>query len=72
MTTWTKPVSRETAVSDRGRTLIATLHARHIEIRPKGLRKGYSLSYDAIMWLAIKRDLEERRREKLKAKRARR
>lgn len=64
MTKLGKSVTRESAVFDRGRALIVTLHPRHIEVRPKGLRKSWSISYDACMWLGIKREMEEQRREK--------
>ena len=68
MTKLTKPVTRESASMDRGRPLIVTLHPRHLEIRPKGTRHKYAISYDACVWLAVKRDMEEKRREKLAAK----
>jgi hypothetical protein len=47
MTRLTKPVTRESATIERGRALIVTLHPRHLEMRPKGTRKSYSISYDA-------------------------
>jgi hypothetical protein len=71
MTILTKPVSRESACLDRGRPLIVTLFPRHLEVRPKGTRQRYTISYDACLWLAVKRDLEEQRREKLKARKDR-
>lgn len=64
MTTVTKPLSRETACLDRGRPLIVTLHPRHLEIRLKGLRRRYTISYDACLWSAIKRELDIEKREK--------
>jgi hypothetical protein len=69
MTVLTKPVTRESACFDRGRPLVVTLHPRHIEIRPKGLRSRYTVSYDACMWVAIKREIENRKREKAARKR---
>lgn len=72
MTKLGKPVTRESAVYDRGRALIVTLHPRHIEIRPKGKRKSYSISYDGCLWLAVRREAEERRQEKAKERAERR
>lgn len=64
MTRLTKPVTRESALTDRGRPLIVTLHPRHLEIRLKGTRRPYVIGYDVAMWFAIKRDLEIHRRER--------
>ena len=72
MTQLTKPVTRESACLDRRRPLIVTLHPRHIEVRPKGTRQRYTLGYDCILWLAVKRELEEKRREKQQARKGRR
>jgi hypothetical protein len=65
----TKPVTRESAATDRGVPLIVTLHPRHLEIRAKGTRRRYSVSYEACMWVAIKREAEERRQEKARQRR---
>ena len=70
MTLLTKPVTRESAAVDRGRPLIVTLHPRHLEIRAKGTRRAWSISYDACLWLAVKRELDEKRREKIAARKA--
>lgn len=72
MTLLTKPVSRESACFDRGRPLIVTMHPRHIEVRPKGLRRAYTVGYDVCMWVALKREMEDRRQEKAAAKKAER
>ena len=69
MTRITKPVSRESDALDRGRPLIVTLHPRHLEVRPKGTRQRYTISYDACLWLAVKRILEEQRRERKQQRR---
>ena len=69
MTKLTKPVTRETAILDRGVPLIATLYPRHLEIRLKGTRQKWIISYDACMWLAIHREVEEKKREKAKQRR---
>ena len=68
MTVLTKPVSRESACFDRGRPLVVTLHPRHLEIRPKGTRRRYTIAYDAALWYAVKRELELKRREQAEAK----
>jgi hypothetical protein len=73
MTRITKPVTRESGCVDRGRPLIVTLHPRHLEVRAKGTRRHYTISYDACMWLAVKREIDDKRREKAAAgKKARR
>ena len=49
MTRLTKPVTRESAALDRGRPLIVTLHPRHLELRPKGTRKRWTISYEGCL-----------------------
>ena len=68
MTRLTKPVTRESACLDRGVPLIVTLYPKHLRLRVKGTRKFYTVAYDACMWLAVKREAEEQRREKLKGR----
>lgn len=68
MTLLTKPVSRESAATDRGKPLIVTLFPRWLEIRPKGTRQRYTIGYEAALWLAVKRQVEEQRREKIRAR----
>jgi hypothetical protein len=72
MTVLVKPVVRQSACQDRGVPLIVTLHPRHLEVRPKGTRQRYTLGYDAILWQAVKRAVDERRREKSQARKGRR
>lgn len=72
MTQVLKPVTRETLSRDRGRNLIVTLHPTYLEVRPKGTRRRYTLTYEACMWQAIRREVDEMRREKAKARKARR
>jgi hypothetical protein len=64
MTKITKPVTRESACLERGIALIVTLHPRILEIHIKGTRHKYSIAYDKCMWLAIKREADDKRREK--------
>lgn len=69
-------VTRESACFDRNRPIIVTLHPRHIEVRPKGTRQHYVMSYDGILWLAVKRkadeELAEKKRKRDEARKARR
>ena len=53
----TRTVVRETDCFDRGTPLVVTLKARDIELRVKGGRKVYMMPYDAILWLAVKREV---------------
>jgi hypothetical protein len=71
MTVLTKPVTRQSACLDRGVPLIVTLHPRHLEVRVKGTRRRYTIAYDACLWLAVKREADEQRREKLQARKGR-
>lgn len=64
MTRITKPVTRESESLDRRRLLIVTLHPTYLEIRPKGTRQRHTISYEACLWAAIKREIEDRKREK--------
>ena len=72
MTRITKPVTRESAAFDRGRALIVSLHPRHLEVRPKGTRRRYVISYDTCLWVAVKREADEQRKEKKEKKKGRR
>ncbi|HEY1861514.1 MAG TPA: hypothetical protein VGG61_14230 [Gemmataceae bacterium] len=49
-----KTVSRQTAISYRGRPLMVKLGPRTIEVREKGRRDSVSVSYDAIYELGYK------------------
>jgi hypothetical protein len=70
MTQATK-TTRETAVSYRGRPLIATLTPRYLEIREKGRRDTLAVSYDAIYELALKLRWRKKMAEKKAAKKGR-
>jgi len=65
-------VCRETAVYTRGRALVCCLHPGWIELRPKGLRTGYSIDLLAIYHLGAKKEAERTRAEKLAARKQRR
>lgn len=67
----TRAVVRETDCLDHGTPLVVALKPRHVELRIKGTRKVYSMGYDAILWLAVKRDVEEQRKVKAQLKQQR-
>jgi hypothetical protein len=48
--------------------MIVTLHATWLEIHAKGTRQRYTIGLEECFWLAVKRELEDKRREKLAAK----
>jgi hypothetical protein len=51
-----KPITRETALFERGDPLVVTMHPKYLEIRPKGARAASAIqvSYDAIYDLGRK------------------
>ncbi len=49
-----RPVTRETAIEDRGKPLVVALHPRFLVIRPKGSHQFVTVSYDAIYDLGRK------------------
>jgi hypothetical protein len=65
------PVTRETSFIDRGRALIVTLHPRHFDMRFRGTRTRWTVSYDACLWLAVKRVAAARKQEKIDERKAR-
>ena len=48
-------VTRETAEMERARPLVVRLHAKYLEIWPKGTQQGYTMNYDVIFDAARKR-----------------
>ena len=48
-------ITRETAELERARPLVVRLHAKYLEIWPKGTQQGYTISYDVIFDAAWKR-----------------
>ena len=54
MTDCTRIIKRLTAVATRGRPLTIELHPLFLVLRPKGLKTGYVLDYDAAFDLAQK------------------
>jgi hypothetical protein len=66
------PLKRETALFYRGRALVVTLRPGFLEVRQKGKRKGYTVSYDAIFSLGAKIQAIADRQEKLNRKKGKR
>lgn len=70
MTKIERPLLRETAAVDRGRPLLIELHPGFLVLRPKGTRQRWSISYQAVFWMAVKTEVEERRAERQRQKAA--
>ena len=66
------PVFRETAVSDRGRSIIIELHPSHLILRLKGLRDSHFVAYDALLWRVMKNSAERIVSERLAKRKGRR
>jgi hypothetical protein len=62
------PLKRETSLMYRGRALVVTLHPGYCEVRSKGKRKGYVVSWSAIHDLGAKIQAAADRQEKLARK----
>jgi hypothetical protein len=62
------PLRRETALYLRGRALVVTLHPGYCEVRSKGKRKGYVVSWAAIHDLGAKIQAAADRQEKIARK----
>lgn len=59
MTRVGKPVVRETAAEERGRSVVIELHPRHLVVRLKGLpTSARVISYARLAWLAEKERLD--------------
>ncbi|MEI9971060.1 MAG: hypothetical protein WDO73_02850 [Ignavibacteriota bacterium] len=54
MTKITKPVIRETAVTERGDILVAEMHPKYVVMRFKGKREQFPVGWDEILDLARK------------------
>ena len=69
MTKADRPVKRETysSVHERGvtRPLVIEISSTYVSIRPKGIRRGYTVSMAQIYLMGAKNEAEARRREKL-------
>jgi hypothetical protein len=66
------PVVRETAISDRGRSIIIELHPSHLVLRLKGLRECHYVAYDALLWRVMKNAAERIISERLAKRKGRR
>ncbi len=62
------PVKRETSIVYRGRPLMIAAHPGYIEIRQKGKRCSYVVSWDAVYDLGAKLAAAAARAEKLARK----
>lgn len=75
MTKAIKPTRRETFTSVREaghlRPLVIELHATHIRIRLKGMRRSYVVTYDQVWTVGAKNEAEARREAKAQARKAR-
>ena len=63
MTTIKRRIVRETGVTERGRPLVVELHPGGLIIRLKGTRHRWPISYESILWLAVKVAAEAQRAE---------
>lgn len=75
MTLATKPVKRETLSSARScgkvRPMVIEINTTFVRIRLKGMKSSYTVSYDQIFSVGAQNEANERRRERLAAKKAR-
>ena len=49
-----RKITRETAVLERGRAIVVTLHSKYMTLRRKSTTEAYNLSYEAAFSLAAK------------------
>lgn len=59
MRTIERKLIRETAVVDKGRAIIVTLHPKYMTLRRKSTRESYNLSYDAAFFVAAKQSIAD-------------
>lgn len=64
MTEIKSPLKRETSLYYRGRALVLTLHPGFVSIKQKGLRKSFTVCYDAIYELGAKMEALALRHER--------
>lgn len=57
-----KSVTRETAVQEKGRALVAVLNPRFLSIRLKGTRETYDLNYEVLLAFARGRERQKEHR----------
>lgn len=72
MTKITRVIKRETASFDRGRAIRVAMHPRHMELWLATERRKLQITYESIWWIAVKADAEQKRLEKLIARRNKR
>lgn len=66
--TSTRALKRETPAVFRGRSIVVELHAAHVELRLKGCRYRYTISYRGVFEAAAKAEALRARAEKLARK----
>ena len=71
MTTTDRAIKRETRETFRGKPLVIEIHPTWLSIRLKGQRARYTV-YSQMFTLGAHNAAEERRRERLEARKARR
>lgn len=59
-----KTVTRQTATTVQGRDLVVTLHAGYLEIRQKGRRQTFDVSYHSIFVMGAKAAADKLREER--------
>ena len=65
MTKIVRRIVRETAVTERGKPLVVELHPAGLIVRLKRTRQRWPISYESILWLAVKVAAEEQRAERM-------
>ncbi len=58
-------IVRETAVTERGKPLVVQLHPGGLIVRLKSTRQRWPISYESILWLAVKVAAEAQRAERM-------
>lgn len=62
------PLKRATSTYHRGGIVVVILHPGYLEVKLKGKRKTFDLSYGAIFDRAVKLEVERKRAEKQSAR----
>lgn len=63
-----RAVMRETAFVDR-KPLCIALHAHYVELWFKGTRKRWRVTYESVLWHAVRLEAEQQRRARSARKR---
>lgn len=65
MTKIVRRIVRETGVTERGKPLVVELHPGGLIVRLKGTRHRWPISYESILWLAVKVAAESQRADRM-------